>query len=48
MTLAVENGNVVDLAAGNIFTRFISCVRNSCASVCLGSLTACAGVSPST
>jgi len=44
--MAVENGSVADLAAGNIFTRFITCIRRSCASVCLGSLTACAGVFP--
>lgn len=30
----------------SIFSRFIGCVRNSCASTCLGALTACAGVFP--
>jgi hypothetical protein len=30
----------------SIFSRFIKCVRNSCAGTCLGALTACAGVFP--
>jgi len=46
VSLAIQNGQVLNLAAGNIFTRLIACVKNSCASVCLGSLTACAGVFP--
>jgi len=46
VTLAIQNGQSVDFAAGNIFTRFVACVRKSCGSVCLGSLTACAGVFP--
>lgn len=29
-----------------IFSRFIGCVRNSCASACLGALTACLGAFP--
>lgn len=47
-TVAVQDGDVLtgDLVAAGIFTRFVSCVRRSCASTCLASLTACAGVFP--
>jgi hypothetical protein len=48
-TIAVfRDGSLVttDIGALNIFSRLINCVKGTCASVCLGSLTACAGVFP--
>jgi hypothetical protein len=48
-TIAVfRDGSLVttDIGALSIFSRLINCVRSTCASVCLGSLTACAGVFP--
>jgi hypothetical protein len=49
-TIAIfRDGSLVsaaDLGALSIFSRLINCVRGTCASVCLGSLTACAGVFP--
>jgi len=34
------------VAPASLLSRFVKCVRGSCAQVCLGSLTACAGVWP--
>jgi len=43
-----RDGAAMSPGAGvtSVFSAFVDCVKNSCATVCLGSLTACAGAFP--